>query len=322
MTLLVVAVIATTGMAPLVRRLMREHGVVDIPNHRSSHIVPVPRGGGLACLGGVVGALVVAQAQQYDVPWIAVFSAVLLAAIGFADDRFSLSATPRLAAQFGCGAVAGAIIGGIWVALASAIIVPAAVNVVNFMDGINGITSLTITCWGVTAMLVGRADGLQQLSVIGTVTVGSALGFLPWNTPVAKLFLGDVGSYLFGGLVAAGLLLGWIGGARPLLLMAPLAIYLADTITVLVKRAFKGDSLFEAHREHVYQRLVNQLGLSHIIVALIVAILSACITIAVAFIDTVTAACISGLLIGGYLLVIPLTKMMSSRPNRTDKAAE
>jgi UDP-N-acetylmuramyl pentapeptide phosphotransferase/UDP-N-acetylglucosamine-1-phosphate transferase len=151
------------------------------------------------------------------------------------------------------------------------------------MDGINGITSLIIICWGITALLVGRAHGLELLSVVGAVSAGSALGFLPWNAPVAKLFLGDVGSYLFGGLVAVGLLLGWIGGVHTVVLIAPLALYLADTGTALTKRALRGDSLVEAHREHIYQRLVREAGLSHLAVAVTVGVTSMCITATVAF---------------------------------------
>jgi len=310
---LLVGLVVTAATAPFVRRVMQVVGIMDIPNHRSSHVAPIARGGGLACLSGVLVGLAVAQMQGRQVLWVAVLAVVLLAVVGFADDRRGLAATPRLAAQLASGLIAGAAIGGFYFALTAALVVPAAVNVVNFMDGINGITSLIIICWGITALLVGRAHGLELLSVVGAVSAGSALGFLPWNAPVAKLFLGDVGSYLFGGLVAVGLLLGWIGGVHTVVLIAPLALYLADTGTALTKRALRGDSLVEAHREHIYQRLVREAGLSHLAVAVTVGVTSMCITATVAFLAPPVAGGISIVLIAGYLLSVPMAQVIRHR---------
>ncbi len=304
------SLVVTAAVAPFVRHVMQIAGIIDIPNHRSSHIAAVPRGGGLACLGGVLVGLAVAQLQGRHVPWVAVLAIVLLAGVGFADDRVVLGATPRLAAQLASGVIAGAAIGGVSLALVAVVVFPAAVNIVNFMDGINGITSLVMTCWGITTLLVGRAHGLELLSVVGAVSAGSAFGFLPWNTPVAKLFLGDVGSYLFGGLVSIGLLLGWIGGVNKVLLLAPLALYLADTGTTLINRALRGYSLIEAHREHVYQRLVSEAALPHVAVAVTVAVLSGCITATVAFASVPIAVGTSAAIIAGYLLSVPMLRVI------------
>jgi len=317
---LFVGLVVTAALAPFVRHVMQMVGILDIPNHRSSHTAPIPRGGGLACLGGVLVALAVAQLQGHHVPWVAVLAVVLLAVVGFADDRVGLAAAPRLAAQLVSGLIAGAVIGGVYLALTAAIVVPAVVNVVNFMDGINGITSLIVICWGMTALLVGHAHRLDPLSVVGAVSAGSALGFLPWNTPIAKLFLGDVGSYLFGGLVAVGLLLGWIGGVRTAVLIAPLALYLADTGTVLIKRGLKGDSLLKAHREHVYQRLISDAGLSHVAVAVAVAVISMGITAAVAFAAMPIASSISAVAIVSYLFSVPIVKALRNRSPAAGKA--
>jgi UDP-N-acetylmuramyl pentapeptide phosphotransferase/UDP-N-acetylglucosamine-1-phosphate transferase len=236
---------------------------MDVPNVRSSHKVPVPRGGGLACVAGIAAALIVTRAQGRAAPWLLLIVVAVLSIAGFADDRGSLPAGFRLATQVAAGASMGAVVGGGgWIAL-GAIVVPSVANSVNFMDGINGITSLTI----------------PPLSVIGALVVGSALGFLPWNAPKARMFLGDTGSYLFGAMAAAGLLLGWSKGAPVVLLAAPLFLYLLDTGIVLAKRALRGAPLFEAHREHTYQRLTAASGLPHIAVALGAAILSAVITV-------------------------------------------
>ena len=279
MTELLVSVAVTFVSAPFVRRFMLRQGIVDVPNHRSSHSVPTPRGGGLACLTGVAVALVVGQLFSHRVPWVLIVGAVILAAVGFADDHGGLSATPRLAAQVAVGGLMGYSVGGGWWFLVAILVVPISVNGINFMDGINGITSLSVGAWGLTALVVGFAHNIGGLEVIGAVVAGATLGFLPWNAPVAKLFLGDVGSYLLGGLVSAGILLGAAQGAPIPLLVAPLLLYLVDTSTVLVKRLFRGQSLFEAHREHVYQRLTSEGGLPHIVVAAAVSAISVAITL-------------------------------------------
>ena len=274
-----VTLAVTFVAAPLASRQLLARGFLDIPNHRSSHTTPVPRGGGLACLAGAAAGVLVAHTQGREVPWLLVLLVVALTAVGFADDRQGLSAVFRLAAQVAAGATMGwALGGGYWI-LVAAIVVPVVVNVVNFMDGINGITSLTMAVWGITAFAVGHAHAVLPLSVVGALTAGSALGFLPWNAPTARLFLGDSGSYLFGALVGAGLLIGWSEGAPVVLLAAPLTLYLTDTGTVLAKRALRGDPLFEAHREHVYQRLTGASGLPHVAVSLAVAALAAAMTI-------------------------------------------
>src|SRR5665647_1335412 len=266
--------------APLVLRVMRQRGVLDIPNHRSSHVSPVPRGGGVACLAGVLAGLALASARHQDVPWLAVSGAVCLAIVGFADDRSALAAAPRLGAQIAVGALVGASIGGGWWILAGMICIPVAVNVVNFMDGINGITGLNVAAWGFVAMAVGYAQHAPSLVVIGAVTAGSTTAFLPWNAPIARLFLGDVGSYLLGALVGIGLLIGASRTPSVVVLLAPLSIYLADTGTVLLRRALRGEHLMTAHRQHVYQRLVSEAGMSHSAVAVVTVVLASLITLA------------------------------------------
>lgn len=301
MTELLVSFAATFVAAPLVRRFMLRQGLVDIPNHRSSHSVPTPRGGGLACLVGVAVGLFVAQESSHRVPWVLIGGAVALAAVGFVDDHGGLSVLPRLGAQVAVGAVMGHSVGGGWWILVAILVVPVSVNGINFMDGINGITSLSLGAWGLTALVVGFAHDIVALEVIGGVVAGAALGFLPWNAPVAKLFLGDVGSYLFGGLVSAGILVGTAQGAPIPLLVAPLLLYVVDTGTVLVKRLGRGDSLFEAHREHVYQRLVSETGLPHVAVAVLVVGLGVTVTLAWAFLGFTLSVAVTLAVVAAYL---------------------
>ncbi|WP_457253541.1 hypothetical protein [Pedococcus sp. P5_B7] len=276
---LVVSLLVTTGLAPVVRAGMVRSGVLDRPNHRSSHTVVVARGGGLACLAGLVVATSVATIRGHEVPWVAVTASVALSLLGFADDRVQLPPLPRLLAQVGAGGAVGWSLGGVVWMLVGAFVTAAVVNVVNFMDGINGITSTTMTVWGVVAWLVGRDQGIASLAFLGAVTAGLALGFLPWNAPTARLFLGDAGSYLFGALVASGVLIGLHDGARGALLVAPLSLYLVDEATTMVSRVRRGERLLEAHRSHVYQRLTSGPGgLPHAVVAAYAAGLATLVT--------------------------------------------
>jgi len=265
---------------PVVLRVLLQRGVLDVPNDRSSHVIPVPRGGGIACLAGVLSGFILATTQRHNVPWLAVSGAVLLALVGLADDQRAIAAAPRLGAQMAVGALVGVSVGGGWWILAGVICIPVAVNVVNFMDGINGITSLNIAAWGIVAMAVGYAQHSASLQVIGAVTAGTTLAFLPWNAPVARLFLGDVGSYLLGALVGIGIIMGANETPSMVVVLAPLSIYLTDTGTVLVRRALRGEHLMTAHRQHVYQRLVSEAGMSHSTVAVLTVVLALAITAA------------------------------------------
>ncbi|KRE55065.1 hypothetical protein ASG70_06430 [Phycicoccus sp. Soil748] len=220
-------------------------------------------------------AFMVSHIMGLPVPWLAAGAALGLAAIGFADDRAGLAPVLRLAGQVGAGTVMGVAAGGGWLIPIGALVAPVIVNVVNFMDGINGITGFSMGVWGVTAWLAGVSANAPPVWVLGAAAAGAAFGFLPWNAPTARLFLGDVGSYLFGGLIAAAVVVGLATKASPVVLIAPLVLYLADTGTVVLSRAARGVSLMEAHREHAYQRLTGDVGVSHVAVALSIALVAA-----------------------------------------------
>lgn len=292
---------ATCAAAPLVRRLMVHAGRMDVPNHRSSHVTPTPRGGGLAALAGVAAAAI---SDRPSVNFGARIAIATLAGVGYADDHMTasggLSPKLRLIAQ-GVAGVAASGHSGVIVRVASSLVTLSVVNVVNFMDGINGITGLTALVWGLNAACSDLAD----VSWIGAATAGGGLGFLPWNTPSARLFLGDTGSYLFGSLMAAGIIRTVVDGhscRASIVVAAPLFPYMADAAQAIIGRGRRGASLTEAHREHVYQKLVDHAGLSHLQAALIHAFISSFIAVtwrAVRFptaASTITAAAIASYL--------------------------
>ena len=269
----VAAALGTAFAGPAVRAWLRRKQSFDHPNERSSHSKPIPRGGGLACsIGGLLGA---GYGRRVGLPvsreWFATSS--LLAAVGRADDVSGLAPTPRLAAQVAAGTMVGARVGGLTGLAFGAAAVPAIVNAFNFMDGINGISGGTSAAWGLHVAR-DRSQGLEARAQ-AAVTAGMGLGFLPFNVPKASMFLGDVGSYLLGSSIAVTIVQSAFrdgrlhsGGAAKAL--APLAPYLADTGTTILRRFLRGESVTVAHRDHAYQRLVIVTDWPHWVVASLV----------------------------------------------------
>ncbi len=276
---LVTAGVTALSCAPLLA-VLRRTGRYDVPNARSSHSAPTPRGGGLAVAAGAVVATAAAttwSAASWGAEgWVALGAVLVLAAVGFSDDLWGLRPMPRLLAQVAIGAGAGAFVGGgLTGAVVGAVVVPAAVNMVNFMDGINGLSGGHAAVWGVGALLAARAGGGDALALLGAISLGGGLGFLPWNTPRARLFLGDVGSYLFGALAGIGLVacLPAVDGSPGegfkvvALVCAPYVLFALDTSAAIVRRLIAGEPVLRAHRSHVYQRLVNEGELPHWVVS-------------------------------------------------------
>lgn len=271
LVLLVTALAAAVLSAALIRLLhpLLVRYALARPNARSSHRVPTPQGGGIAVLAAALlataGALVWSAGTIGLVPiLIPAGAAIVLALVGCVDDIRPLSARLRLLLQAICVAAlvlwsdpvrilpdlvplglerALLIVAGIWW-----------VNLVNFMDGIDWITVAEMVPLAGGIALFGMA-GLLPLPVtlMAAGLAGGLLGFAPANRPVARLFLGDVGS------LPIGLLTGWMllelarTGAIAAALLLPL-YYLADATLTLLMRLRRRERVWEAHRSHFYQR--------------------------------------------------------------------
>ena len=258
-----------TAIYPLLRR----RGVVDIPNHRSSHVKPTIRGGGVGIVVALVGGLALGTALLAfggDVLQMAIWFGLTVlasAALGWVEDVRGLSVGTRLSGQVVI--FSGAAMGAMMLSdlsLGMAVIAGLGgvfyVNAANFMDGVNGISGLHGVVVGSYFAAIGVMASHPALIAAGLATSAAFLSFLPWNTPKAHMFMGDVGSYALGasewGLCVLALTLG-----APLpVATAPLAIYAADVVFTLLSRARRRAPLLEAHREHAYQR-VQQLAGSH-----------------------------------------------------------
>ena len=270
----VTGILSCLGTRALIPVLSRR-GILDRPNERSSHTIPTPRGGGVAVIAALLSAWGVLALLGRASPSIAavMLGAAALAAVSWIDDRGGLSQAARLAAQ-----VAAAALGllalphpsGALAALPVALVYPAILllwvwgtNLFNFMDGIDGIAGGEAAAIGVGLVFLSAtgAGGGPQTALLAAALFGAALGFLVWNWPPARIFLGDVGSVPLGYLLGFLLLGLALAGHWSAALILPL-YFLADASLTLVRRLLRGERIWRAHREHFYQRAVA-LGLSH-----------------------------------------------------------
>jgi len=275
----------TFVVMPAVLLLLRRAQVVDVPGERSSHSEVTLRGAGLAtCLACTAAGAVAAAGGGVGREGLLLGLVFVLAMLGLVDDVRTLDARVRLATQAVLAMVTVGVL--VWVErgapvavlLGAAIVVwlVAYVNAFNFMDGINGISVAQVAAAASVWIGYGVAADDVLITVLAASSVGAAVGFLPYNLPTARAFLGDVGSYHFGASLAIGA--AWLvwSGAPLEIALTPLGLYMADTSWTLVSRARAGQNLLEAHRSHAYQQLVDS-GWSHPVTAgLVFAISAAC----------------------------------------------
>ena len=274
-----VALIVTLAAAPLVLVLLRRRQVLDVPTERSSHLTPVPRGGGIAPGLGALVALAFMPSLGGSSRSAIALAAGMFGLSGLLGDVGEVRALRRLSIQFVVGAIASLLVldgltGPIlWrgVVFAGVILwLVAFVNAFNFMDGIDGISVAQALGAGATWFIVGTNADSAILAGGGAIVAGAALGFAPFNLPHARMFLGDVGSYFIGAWLASVAVLGLRAGVPPEAVLAPLALYLADTATTLGRRVARGERWYLPHRNHAYQRL-GDAGWSHLQASALVA---------------------------------------------------
>lgn len=236
-------------------------GAVDVPNARSLHSRAVPRSGGLGILAGLAVGLFGAGMGALAA------LVVLLAAVSWWDDRRNLPPWIRLAAHLFCAAallVTGGVPGwGLLAALVMVLGLAWLINLYNFMDGADGLAGgMSVVGFGALG-LAAQAAGGAALASLTFAAAGAALGFLFFNFHPARIFMGDVGSIPLGFLAGAAGLLGVGAGYWPLpFVLLVFSPFIVDATLTLVRRALRGERVWEAHREHFYQRLI-QSGWSH-----------------------------------------------------------
>jgi UDP-N-acetylmuramyl pentapeptide phosphotransferase/UDP-N-acetylglucosamine-1-phosphate transferase len=250
----------------LARRYALHRNLLDQPGERRSHVVATPRGGGISI---VVALLVAGGAVAGWWPALAVPLALcggglmLVAGIGWVDDHRPLSPWLRLGIH-GLAALllaAAVVASGGDVAAAALALVAALVlvNVWNFMDGIDGLAASQALLVAVGYALLA---GPGPVGSLAWALAAASAGFLPFNAPRARIFLGDVGSGALGYALACLLGLAWAspGGMSPWVLLLPLTVFCVDASLTLARRMLRRERWWEAHVQHAYQRWSRGIG--------------------------------------------------------------
>ncbi len=274
------AFLVSCWLTSVVRRYALGRSIVDRPNSRSSHTVPTPRGGGAAIAVSwflALGWLVVSGLLDTWVGLALLAGGGVIALIGWLDDRRHLSAGIRAGVHLAAAAWAVWCLGGLpfldagmgivplgWLGGALAVVgIAWLTNLYNFMDGIDGLAAgeaVSVGLVGGGLLAFAGADGMA-LAVFSLAA--AAGGFLVFNWPPAKIFMGDVGSGLLGYAFGVLALASERADAVPLIVwMILLAVFIVDATATLIRRVVNGERWFEAHRSHAYQRAV-QAGYSH-----------------------------------------------------------
>ncbi len=274
---LVAAAAVAALLTGVIRRRALRRGLLDVPNARSSHSVATPRGGGLAIVVAVLAATGIAAAAGYVYlrpAAVLVACGALVAVVGWLDDVRGLPAAPRLVAHFGASILFVALLGqdgpGVFNALPPALAILLLVlglvwslNLFNFMDGIDGIAAsqAAFVAAASAGLMAAQPGPAPPLIVLPLATAGACVGFLAWNWPPARIFMGDVGSGFLGFWLAALALALHQAGALGIWSSVILgSAFIADATVTLLRRLARRERPHEAHRSHAYQHLARRLG--------------------------------------------------------------
>jgi Fuc2NAc and GlcNAc transferase len=290
--LFIITGIASWIFTGVLRRYALAKSLMDVPNERSSHSVPTPRGGGISIvftfLAGLSFLWVISLLG--NTAFIALSGAGLgIAIIGFIDDHGHIAARWRLLAHFFLAGWLLLWLGGLpplvlfgsvydlgWIGyLLSLITFVWLLNLYNFMDGIDGIA-------GVEALSSTLLSGFMMIIVFDYHAIASVnflmsaavAGFLIWNLPPAKIFMGDAGSGFLGLMLSALMLLNTHIAPQMLWVwLILLGVFIVDATYTLIRRLLRGDKVYEAHRSHAYQFASRKYG-SHLPVTLAVLVIN------------------------------------------------
>ncbi|WP_025880857.1 MraY family glycosyltransferase [Segatella baroniae] len=287
-------------------RIADKFNIIDKPNERSSHSTIVLRGGGIIFL---IGAWVWSFFFGFEYPWF-LAGLTLVAGVSFVDDIHSLPDSVRLVAQFAAAAMAFYQLGILhwemwWIMLIALIVYVGATNVINFMDGINGITagySLTVL---VPLAVVNMKGGYAEQSLITSIILASLVfcifNFRPKGK--AKCFAGDVGSigiafimlFLLGNVIMKTGDITWL---------IFLLVYGVDGCLTILHRIMLHENLGEAHRKHAYQIMANELKIGHMKVTVLYMAMQLAVSLGFIFLCPNTALCHWIYLVGALAVIV------------------
>lgn len=283
---LIFAVVIFGISATITDLLVRHLRVMDIPNGRSSHCKPTPRGGGLAMVAAFLIGIVLIHLIGDRSPIYSLYfggflaAAFIIAAISFYDDMKHCTLTVKLTGQL--LAIIVAMLSGIvidvmhlpWLGLVelggwayplTLLWVFGLTNAYNFIDGLDGLAAGTAVIAAAFLAYISFQQGSHFIYLASLTLAAAALGFLIFNLPVAKIFMGDVGSTFLGLVFAVmAVIAARYDHSHTSLFVVPLLLlhFIFDTTFTFVRRLLAGERVFMAHRSHLYQ-LINRMGLSH-----------------------------------------------------------
>ncbi len=291
--LLPVVLLCSLAMTGTLRRYALAKNIIDVPNARSSHSIPTPRGGGVSIVLAFLAALAVMTLQagaQTDALVALGGAGALIAVLGFMDDHGHIAARWRLLGHFAAAVWILYWLGGLpvlqvfgwsldlgWAgAVLAAIYLVWLLNLYNFMDGIDGIASVEAITVCLGACPLYWLSGHASMTALPLLLAAAVAGFLFWNFPPAKIFMGDAGSG-FLGIILGGLSLqaAWLSSQLFWCWLILLGVFIVDASYTLVRRLLRGDKVYEAHRSHAYQFASRRYG-RHLPVTLAVTALNLC----------------------------------------------
>ncbi len=292
--------ILSFALTGIIRAYLLRKAILDIPNERSSHVTPTPRGGGIAIVLSFflgVGWLAWQELIPLGLTKALLGGGTLIAITGYWDDLYSLSASRRILLHFLAAFWALYCLGGFpilelgpwkvhlgWLGFGLAAIgMVWLTNLYNFMDGIDGLAGSEALFVSLVGAVVLHVMGVTGMSLLCFFLAAAVLGFLLWNWPPAKIFLGDVGSGLLGYVFATLAIASANQQHLPILFwLTLLAIFIFDTTFTLLRRMLRGERWYAAHCQHLYQRLTQQ-GASHAKVTLGIALVNMVILVPVVY---------------------------------------
>ncbi len=273
--LVIVVFVLSQSATGLVRRYALNRGLLDRPNSRSSHDTATPRGGGLGLVAAYsVGTVLLLLLGQPATPLLlpVLAAAMLVATIGFLDDHSHIAPIYRLTIHLlATGWVTWWLmpeVSLLWAAI-TAIGLAWFLNLYNFMDGIDGIAAGEAAFLSAAVGLLSGLAGDWQMLAFSLLIASASGGFLKWNWPPAKIFLGDVGSGFLGLLIGALLLYAAVTTENPWPWIILPAVFVVDSTLTLTRRVIRGDRFYEAHRSHAYQLAARRWGHKHTTLAIL-----------------------------------------------------
>jgi Fuc2NAc and GlcNAc transferase len=283
-----VVILLSLALTEVLRRYALARSIIDVPNARSSHSVPTPRGGGVAVvLVFLLSLPFLGWMQLVPAPTLVAVggAGALIAVIGFIDDHGHVAARWRLLGHFAAavwallwlGGLPAVVIFGVSIDLGwfgyilSALYLVWMLNLYNFMDGIDGIASIEAICVCMGACLLYWVSGFESMVWLPLSLASATAGFLFWNFPPARIFMGDAGSGFLG--VVLGVISinsAWASSQLFWAVLILLGVFVVDATFTLMRRCLRGDKVYEAHRSHAYQFASRRFG-KHLPVVLTVA---------------------------------------------------